>query len=189
MRPAAAVILLLSALMTNGVAGKPKTSHWRVLRIGTNQEFEVGPLKYLVREFTRRSALDQRIRVDYPPEGAMFLTVWYTVENTSQNPIRLRPNQFYARDSKGRRFEVSGDLQTKMAMMDWAGAEVDLIVSELSPGVRRSLLAGFIVPTDSLAPGFRLYFPAEGNKHDFIEVWPDNSVAATEIVEPRRSAR
>ena len=41
----------------------------------------------------------------------------------------------------------------------------------LQPGVRRLLLAGFIVPEETAALGFFLYFPTSGG-FDFVEVWP-----------------
>jgi hypothetical protein len=52
------------------------------------------------------------------------------------------------------------------------GTDVDLFDSQLPPGVRRSLVAAFVLPIDAIAEGLRIYFPADDHGRTFIEVWP-----------------
>lgn len=105
--------------------------------------------------------------------GSTFVVVNYTAETLSSDPVIVDANHFYLRDGKGRRFTVSDTAQTTLAFAPVnPGNEVERRPQMvLQPGVRRLLLAGFIVPEETAALGFFLYFPTSGG-FDFVEVWP-----------------
>jgi hypothetical protein len=147
----------------------------------------IGDVRYVVREVTRRDSLTVGGLPELPPQGAKFVTVWHTAENTGLNPAMVKANWFYLRDNKGRRFTMSDRLQALLAMVGFRdGTEVNFGSVELEPGVKRSLITGFVLPDDAIdGAGLRLYFPADGVSYDFIEVWPSDQQVEQAVTESR----
>ena len=165
----AALIGLPAAAQTKRKA--PKTP--RVLKVAKQQSFVAGGVGYAVQTIQSWQALPKVIGYEAPPPGSTFVVVNYTAETLSSDPVIVDANRFYLRDGKGRRFTVSDTAQTTLAFAPVnPGNEVELRPQMvLQPGVRRLLLAGFIVPEETAALGFFLYFPTSGD-FDFVEVWP-----------------
>jgi len=171
-----ALALLIAALIGLPAAAQtkrkaPKTP--RVLKVATQQSFVAAGVRYVVRTVEHWKALPKVIGYEAPPPGSTFVIVNYTAEPLSSDPAMVDANRFYLRDGKGRRFTVSDTAQAALAFGRTApGNEVELRPRMvLQPGVHRLLLAGFIVPEETIAVGLRLYFPTSG-EFDFVEVWP-----------------
>ena len=171
-----ALALVIAALIGLPAAAQtkrkgPKTP--RVLKVAKQQPFVAGGVRYAVQTIQSWQALPKVIGYEAPPPGSTFVVVNYTAETLSSDPVIVDANRFYLRDGKGRRFTVSDTAQTTLAFAPVnPGNEVELRPQMvLQPGVRRLLLAGFIVPEETAALGFFLYFPTSGD-FDFVEVWP-----------------
>jgi len=79
-------------------------------------------------------------------ENATFLLVKYTIENTSNETAAVMANDLNIRDTKGRSFRPSTAATQAFAL----DSEIDLMLSELQPGIPKKQTAVFEVPSSEL---------------------------------------
>lgn len=88
-------------------------------------------------------------------EGASWIVVRYVVENTGNDTTLGVPgNDMHIQDAAGRTFRASGDGTTELALAEG----LDLIVTQLQPGIAKPLVQVFEVP-DTVLGNLTLVVP------------------------------
>lgn len=109
---------------------------------------QLGAFKYIIDsiEPTDRVGKNRYMR-KRATDGATFLVVRYRVENTGNETAAVMASDLVIRDTKARTFRASSGATTVLASEE----QVDLLLSELQPGIPRKQLAVFEVPDAELA--------------------------------------
>lgn len=122
-------------------------------------EFKLGDFKYKVVSTDRRSTVgDNEFLRSAASSGATFLVVSYTIENCSNESKTVMAEDFVLLDSSGRKFQPS----TKASTALLAGDDHDFLVSQLQPGIPRSMKTAFEVPVSSANSPMTLIIPEKG---------------------------
>lgn len=92
-------------------------------------------------------------------DGAVLVIVSYTIENTSPETQTVLSDDFQVVDAAGRKFRPS--TEANVALLHESD-DKDFVLSELQPGIPRSMKQAFEVPEASLAAPFTLVIPEKG---------------------------
>lgn len=92
-------------------------------------------------------------------DGAVLVIVSYTIENTSPETQTVLSDDFEIRDAAGRKYRPSTD--ASVALLHESD-DKDFVLSQLQPGIPRSMKQAFEVPEPSLAAPFTLVIPEKG---------------------------
>jgi hypothetical protein len=108
---------------------------------------KVGDNTFQVTRREIRSSLGPNEYRTVPSPGAVFIVVYYSVTNNSnQTEVDWSDNDFMLKDSQDREFSPASKATTAIEMTD---SEKDFMLSELQPGVTKPTCTAFEVPKDS----------------------------------------
>jgi hypothetical protein len=91
-------------------------------------------------------------------EGAVFVIVDYLVRNDGKQSENMWSNNFTILDAKDRQFKTSSEVETALEPGS-SKSRNNLFVTQLQPGVPRTLRAGFEIPKDALEQPLALLIP------------------------------
>lgn len=116
---------------------------------------DVGGARMVINEIVPTKQVGMQAMPQKATEGASWVVVRYSVENTGNDTTLGVPgNDMFLRDAAGRNFRASGDGTTGVAMAE----NLDLIVTQLQPGIVKPLVQVFEVP-DSVLGNLTLVVP------------------------------
>lgn len=122
------------------------------------QDFKLGDFTYNVKKVTVSSSVGSGLAAKRATDGAQFVVVDFTIRNDSNETATVLSDDFVIEDSQARQFRPSSDGNAALAM----SSDKDLAVSELQPGVARSMQTAFEMP-DAAAKGvIVLVIPEKG---------------------------
>jgi hypothetical protein len=145
-----------SAVSREGPSASPPAAR-NELKLG--DEFKLGNFKYRILSTDRRRAVgNNEFFRTAASSGATFFVVSYTIENCSNESQTVMAEDFVLLDSSGRKFQPS----TKASTALLAGDDHDFLVSQLQPGIPRSMKTAFEVPNSAANSEMTLIIPEKG---------------------------
>lgn len=129
----------------------------RQTRVG--DRFVLGDFAYIISGAQARTSVGNQLVKEEASEGALFIVVSYVIENLGNAPATVVSDDFLLVDAKGRQFKPSSHANTALAM---SGGRKDLLLSELNPGVKRTVKTAFEVPEAAVGAGLKLVVPEKG---------------------------
>lgn len=109
--------------------------------------FDLGGHRYQVTGIQTGQRVGQKYSNVSASKGAAFVVVDYTIATLAKETSTVLAGDLVLRDTQGRTFRPSSNATTAYA----ATRGVDLLLSELQPGIAREQAAVFEVPNDALA--------------------------------------
>ena len=132
--------------------------------VGIGDEFTLGSYKYVIRDASTRRDIGKfmfdRFMGEKASPGAKFVIIRYSIENCSSESQTVLADDFILIDSQNRRFKASSKANTALTMYD--SDDKDFLLSELQPGVPRTMQQAFEVPEKALEQGLTLAVPKKG---------------------------
>lgn len=123
-----------------------------------DEEFKLGEFTYKVKQVTTYTAIGSGYAEKRASEGARFVVVEFTIRNDSNATATVLTDDFRIVDAQGREFRPSSEGNTALAM----SGKKDLFLSELHPGLTKTMATAFEMP-DAAAKGvFTLVIPEKG---------------------------
>ncbi|RKH21917.1 DUF4352 domain-containing protein [Corallococcus sp. CA041A] len=129
----------------------------RQTRVG--DRFVLGDFAYIISGAQARTSVGNQLVKEEASEGALFVVVSYVIENLGNAPATVVSDDFLLVDAKGRQFKPSSHANTALAM---SGSRKDLLLSELNPGVKRTVKTAFEMPEAAIGAGLKLVVPEKG---------------------------
>jgi hypothetical protein len=127
--------------------------------LNLGDEFKLGNFKYRVFSTDRRPTVgNNEFFRTAASSGATFLVVSYSIENCSNESQTVMAEDFILIDASGRKFKPS----TKASTALLAGDDHDFLVSQLQPGIPRSMKTAFEVPVSAANSEMTLIVPEKG---------------------------
>jgi tetratricopeptide (TPR) repeat protein len=120
-------------------------------------QFRLGNFYYWIDEPAFKRCIGNSFTNTCAGAGATFVIVPYTIQNMGNETQTVVKGDFELQDSAGRTFRASSEVETTLLM---SGGSRDFILSELHPGVQRTLKTGFEIPSG--ATGLKLVVPEKG---------------------------
>lgn len=124
------------------------------------EEFQLGDYKYKCLSAISLHQIGNQFVTERPSPGAVFVVVNYTIENCSNESQTIWNEDFSLIDSQGRKFNASSDANTALVMVS---DDQDFMVSELQPGIPRTMQQAFEVPQKALETDLTLIVPKKGS--------------------------
>jgi len=124
------------------------------------EEFQLGDYKYKCLAANSLNQIGNQFVTERPSPGAVFVVVTYTIENCSNESQTIWNEDFSLIDSQGRKFNASSDANTALVMVS---DDQDFLVSELQPGIPRTMQQAFEVPQQVLEADLTLIVPKKGS--------------------------
>lgn len=124
-----------------------------------NEPFKLGSFTYTILAVEVGDKVGKGYSVKKASEGASFVVVKYKLRNEGNETETVMTDDFKIVDAKGRQFRPSSEANTALAM---SGEDKDLILSEVQPGLTKSMATAFEVPSDVAEGGFELVIPEKG---------------------------
>ncbi len=124
-------------------------------------EFTLGDYTYKVIRWRVVDHLGNNVMQTKPSAGAKFVILEYEITNNTNKTQTALTGDFKLRDAKGREFRTASKVESALLAGDLDNQ--DFLVSELQPGLKRTMRTGFEVPEDSTTAGtMMLVVPEKG---------------------------
>lgn len=124
-----------------------------------NEPFRLGKFTYTVTGAEVLDTIGRGYGRKKASDGASFIVVHYTIVNEGNKTETVMSDDFQIVDAKGRQFRPSSEANTALMM---SGKDKDFILSELQPGIPKSMATAFEVPNTVLEAPFQLVIPEKG---------------------------
>ena len=135
---------------------EPQVAEDDVIRMG--DEFTLGDYKYVVKSVYSTRVIGSQFMQETASDGATYVVVGYTIENCTNESQTVLSEDFELVDAKGRNFSPSSDANTALLAED----NKDFLISQLQPGIARSMKTAFEVPQSALDEPVTLVIPEKG---------------------------
>lgn len=139
----------LSSLVAE--AAKPKAP-----RLG--EDFKLGDFTYNVKSVDIVDSVGSGAAAKHASEDALFLLVKYTIRNDSTETETVATDDFRIVDAQSREFRPSADANAALVL---SGSK-DLALSELQPGLKKSMVTPFEMPAAAARGVVTLVIPEKG---------------------------
>lgn len=130
----------------------------KVREPGLGEEFKLGSFTYTVKNVQLAGAVGSGFSRKSASEGAMFVLVNFTIRNDSNETETVMTDDFRIIDAQGRQYQPSSDANTALIM----STGKDLGITELHPGLKKSMTTAFEMPEESAKGVFTLVIPEKG---------------------------
>jgi hypothetical protein len=137
-------------------AGSLPSSSGATTEYKVGQTFRLGNFSYRVDRVTQQPFIGNEFVSEQSGPEATFFLVFYTIRNDGAESKTVMTTDFKVIDAKGRTFEPDSSATTAYMM---SGGNVDFLVSELHPGISKSTIQIFRVPTEVLKSKLALEIP------------------------------
>lgn len=142
--------------------GKPSTTTNAISSSGSElelgNEFQLGDFKYRIQSATQRKTVGSQFLNERANNGAIFVVVSYIMENCTKETQTVLADDMKLVDSEGRTFDPSSNANIALLAEDGK----DFLLSELQPGIARTMKTVFEVPLSSLNGEVTLVVPEKG---------------------------
>lgn len=123
------------------------------------ETFRLGDYEYTILSTHRTRQIGNQFTRERASEGGIFLIVTYRIKNLSNKTQTVLADDLKFVGSKGREYRASSSAQTALIM---SGGKKDLFLSELQPGLSRTMKTVFESPVDALGTNAKLVIPEKG---------------------------
>ncbi len=124
------------------------------------QAFDLGDYSYKVIQWKTINQLGGQFMQTRPSQGATFVILEYEITNNTNKTQTAMTGDFKLIDGRGREFRTASKVETALSMSD--PNNQDFLVSELQPGLKRTMRTGFEVPVDAASGSLTLIIPEKG---------------------------
>ena len=121
------------------------------------ESFTLGNFQYVIESVVPASSVGSGYSRKKASEGATFIVVKYTIENTGNETATALTGDLNLLDGQDRKFLPSTEGTTALVMSE----DYDLMLTQLQPGIKKKQAAVFEVP-DSVLGNLRLVVPEKG---------------------------
>lgn len=129
-----------------------------VRRYELGESFQLGSFLYKIKGVRTRSIIGNQVHSESPSEGAVFLVVSYTIENTGDETSTVLANDFKIKDSSGRIYTPSN---TANSALNVEYDNKEILFSQLQPGIKKEGLTAFEVPEKSIEKPLEFIVPTK----------------------------
>lgn len=130
----------------------------QIRRYNLGESFQLGNIRYNIKEIRKRSVIGNQIHSESPSKGAVFLVASYTIENTGNETSTVLANDFKIKDSSGRTYEPSN---TANAALNAESENKEIFFNQLQPGIKKEGLTAFEVPKKSIEKPMTFVIPTK----------------------------
>ncbi|MCB2199696.1 DUF4352 domain-containing protein [bacterium] len=123
------------------------------------ETFTLGKYQYHITHVKRGSAIGTKYNNTKASDGAVFVAIYYTIENIDNETHVVALDDFILVDWLGRRFDASSNANTQLSfLLDYKG----LFSEQLQPGLMRKMVTAYEVPTQVLENAITFEIPEKG---------------------------
>ena len=126
--------------------------------LSLGDEFQLGDFKYRVLSSANRRTVGNQFMRERADNGAIFVIVSYSLENCTKETQTVLADDMKLVDAEGRTFDPSSKANTALLAEDGK----DFLLSELQPGIARTMKTAFELPLSSLNGDITLVVPEKG---------------------------
>lgn len=134
---------------TDGNSTSSSTQEVKTYKL--NETFSMSDIKYTFTKSEKRAQVGTQYSNEKAADGAVFLIVYYTEENTGKETKTVTTDRFSLLDGKGRKFSTSSKASTSL-MVEMK--EKDFLLSQLQPNISHKSASVYEIPQD--ATGLKL---------------------------------